>query len=116
MEFVEAPLFTRLLKNYLDDDGYHLLQLALAQNPGFGAVIQGLGGFRKARWRDEKRGKGKRGGLRFIYYHFEEQNLVWLLTIYDKSEMEDLNQDQKKLLRAAIEREKRARKTKRRTR
>jgi len=42
-------------------------------------------------------------------------NFVWLLTVYDKSEMEDLSQDQKKLLRTAIEREKRARKTKRRT-
>jgi hypothetical protein len=115
VEFVEAPLFTGLLKKYLDDDGYHLLQLALAQNPGFGAVIQGTGGFRKARWRDERRGKGKRGGLRVIYFHFEEENLVWLLTVYDKSEMEDLSQDQKKLLRTAIEREKRTRKTKRRT-
>jgi mRNA-degrading endonuclease RelE of RelBE toxin-antitoxin system len=115
VEFVEAPLFTRLLKNYLDDDGYHLLQLTLAQNPGFGAVIQGTGGFRKARWSDEKRGKGKRGGLRVIYYCFEKENLVWLLTIYDKSEMEDLSQHQKRLLRTAIEREKRARKTKRRT-
>ena len=91
------------------------MQLTLAQNPGFGAIIQGTGGFRKARWRDERRGKGKRGGLRIIYYHFEEENLVWLLTIYDKSEMEDLTQDQKKLLRTAIEREKRASKTKRRT-
>jgi mRNA-degrading endonuclease RelE of RelBE toxin-antitoxin system len=115
VEFVEAPLFTGLLKKYLDDDGYHLLQLALAQNPEFGAVIQGTGGFRKARWRDERRGKGKRGGLRVIYYHFEEENLVWLLTVYDKSEMEDLSQDQKRLLRTAIEREKQARKTKRRT-
>jgi len=115
VEFIEAPLFTGMLKNYLDDDAYHLLQLALAQKPDFGAVIPGTGGFRKARWRDERRGKGKRGGLRVIYYHFEEEGLVWLLTIYDKSEMEDLSQDEKKLLRTAIEREKRARKTKRRT-
>ncbi len=114
MEFIEAPLFTGLLKNYLDDDAYHLLQLALAQNPGLGTVIQSTGGFRKARWRDERRGKGKRGGLRVIYYHFKEEGLVWLLTIYDKSEMEDLSQDEKKLLRTAIEREKRARKMKRR--
>jgi hypothetical protein len=114
VEFIEAPLFTRLLKNYLNDDGYHLLQLALAQNPRVGAVIQGTGGFRKARWRAELRGKGKRGGLRVVYYHFEDESLVWLLTIYDKSEMEDLSQGQKKLLRTAVEREKQARKTKRR--
>ena len=115
MEFIEAPLFTGLLKKYLDDDGYRRLQLAMAKNPGLGAVIQGTGGFRKARWHDERRGKGKRSGLRIIYYHFEKESLVWLLTIYDKSEMEDLNKDQKKLLRTAIEAEKQARKAKRRT-
>ncbi len=115
MEFVEAPLFTGLLKSYLDDDGYHLLQLTLARNPKFGAVIQGTGGFRKARWRDERRGKGKRGGLRVIYYHFEKENVIWLLTMYGKGEIEDLSPNEKRLLRTAIEREKRARKTKRRT-
>jgi hypothetical protein len=115
VEFIEAPLFTRLIKKYLDDDGYRRLQLALAKNPVFGAVIQGTGGFRKARWHDEKRSKGKRGGLRIIYYHFEKESLLWFLTIYDKSEMEDLSKDQKKLLRTAIEEEKQARKTKRRT-
>ena len=38
------------------------------QNPEAGDVIEGTGGLRKIRYTDEKRGKGKRGGLRVIYY------------------------------------------------
>ena len=62
--FFETPLFTRLLPDYLDDDGYRRLQKALLENPGKGDVMAGTGGFRKLRWQDSRRGKGKRGGLR----------------------------------------------------
>ena len=67
--FFETPLFTRLLPDYLDDDGYRMLQEALLKNPEKGDVMPGTGGFRKLRWRDPRRGKGKRGGLRVIYYY-----------------------------------------------
>ncbi len=68
MEFIEAPLFTQLVPEYLGDDGYRKLQLHLARHPEAGAIIAGTGGFRKFRWADRRRGKGKRGGLRIIYY------------------------------------------------
>ena len=114
MEFIEAPLFTKLLKRYLDDDSYRLLQLALALDPEKGDLIPDTGGFRKIRWKDERRGEGKRGGLRVVYYHFQHDRQVWLLTLYGKGEMKDLSATEKRLLRAAIEQEKRARKTRRR--
>ena len=70
MEFIEAPAFTRYVAQYLDDDEYRLLQNRLAINPDLGDVMPGTGGFRKLRWADPRRGKGRRGGLRIIYYYF----------------------------------------------
>ena len=52
--FFETPLFTRLLPDYLDDEGYRGLQCVLLENPELGAVMSGTGGFRKLRWKDLK--------------------------------------------------------------
>lgn len=114
VEFVEAPLFTKLLPTYLTDDRYRELQLYLANNPEAGAVISGTGGFRKIRWGDRRRGKGKRGGLRIIYYYLLEDALIWLLTLYDKDEAADLSTKEKRLLKAAIDEELRQRERRRR--
>jgi hypothetical protein len=70
MEFIEASAFTRYVAQYLDDDEYRLLQNRLAINPDLGDVMPGTGGFRILRWADPRRGKGRRGGLRIIYYYF----------------------------------------------
>jgi hypothetical protein len=86
VEFVEAPVFTRLVAEYLDDDAYRELQSYLASNPKAGAVIQGTGGFRKVRWADRRRGQGRRGGLRLVYFHFEQDHQLWLLTLYGKGD------------------------------
>jgi len=64
VEFFEAPAFTRHLGTYLDDAGLLALQLSLIDHPEAGKVMPGTGGFRKLRWGDETRSKGKRGGLR----------------------------------------------------
>jgi len=85
MEFVEAPAFTRHIDRYLSDDQYRALQVSLAGNPGVGDLIPGTGGFRKLRWADPRRGKGRRGGLRIIYYHFPDDKIIWLMPIYDKN-------------------------------
>ena len=66
MEFVETPLFTRLVKKLLNDDEYRELQEVLIYRPDLGDVIQGTGGLRKIRWM--RKGRGKRGGVRVIYY------------------------------------------------
>lgn len=113
MEFIEAPAFTKHVSEYLVDDEFKELQKALRLNPEAGDVIQGTGGFRKMRWSDKRRGKGKRGGLRIIYFHFQEDEQVWLMTIYGKDEADDLTSEQKKMLKASIDEEKRIRLQKR---
>jgi hypothetical protein len=109
MEFIEAPAFTRYVSDYLADDEYRELQKALAANPELGDVMPGTGGFRKVRWRDPSRGKGRRGGLRIIYYYFSTERQIWLMTLYSKDEAPDLTPKQKRVLTSAIQAELRAR-------
>ena len=82
--FIETRLFSRLVREYLSDDEYRCLQLELLRNPDAGSVIRGSGGLRKIRW--AARGRGKSGGYRVIYFVRRPQALIWMLTIYPKSE------------------------------
>ena len=100
--FFETALFTRLLPAYLEDDEYQALQRFLMQRPERGDVIPHTGGFRKLRWRDRRRGKGSKGGLRIVYYVLAADRQIWLFTIYDKDEVENLTAQQCRLLRSAI--------------
>ena len=79
--FFETPLFSRLLPTYLKDKEYRELQLVLLENPQMGDVMPGTGGFRKMRWQDPRRGKGKRGGLRVIYYFLIADHQTWFFTL-----------------------------------
>ena len=109
MVFIEAPAFSRHVASYLTDDEYRRLQEALLANPEAGTVMPGTGGFRKMRWRDSRRGKGTRGGLRVVYYHFASEAQLWLMTVYDKDELTDLTAVEKRALRAALNAEREAR-------
>jgi hypothetical protein len=73
-------------------------------------MVPGAGGIRKLRWKDPRRGKGRRGGLRVIYYCFLSVQEIWLLTLYDKDEAADLTKDERDHLRRALEMERAARK------
>jgi hypothetical protein len=116
VEFIEAPTFTAIVAGYLEDDEYRALQLFLAGDPEAGDVMPGTGGFRKLRWADRRRGKGKRGGLRVIYYHLSADAQIWLMTLYDKDEMADLSAAEKRTLKAALEAERARRAARRRLR
>ena len=109
-QFVEAPAFMRFRDEYLDDDGFAELQRYLAKNPEAGDMVPGAGGIRKLRWKDSSRGKGRRGGLRVVYYCFLSEQEIWLLTLYGKNEAADLTKDQKDQLRRALEAERAERK------
>lgn len=107
--FVEMPAFIRHRSDYLDDEGLRALQNALLENPEAGDVIEGTGGLRKVRQADPRRGKGKRGGLRVIYYWWDNRRQFWLFTLYDKNEMDDLSAKEKKSLKEMLKRELEAR-------
>ena len=85
--FVELPAFARYRSDYLDDDAFLALQNLLMKQPEAGDPIQDTGGLRKLRFADIRRGKGKRGGLRVIYYWWVTGLQFWLFTLYDKDEI-----------------------------
>jgi mRNA-degrading endonuclease RelE of RelBE toxin-antitoxin system len=103
MLIVETSIFTRRLQALLDDEEYRLLQLHLAGQPEAGAVIKGTGGLRKVRWSVGAR--GKRGGVRLIYYWSKPLDRILMLLIYSKSERDDLTPGQLKILRRIVEAE-----------
>ncbi len=103
--FVELPAFERNRADYLDDTAFDGLQQVLMRNPEAGEVIEGTGGLRKLRFADARRGKGKRGGLRVIYYWWSAGMQFWLYTLYDKDEMADLTPRQRKALKAMLKME-----------
>jgi putative transcriptional regulator len=78
-------------------------------NPEAGDVIPGTSGLRKLRFADEKRSKGKRGGMRVIYYWWDTGSQFWLFTVFDKDEMSDLTASERKALKEMIKRELEAR-------
>ena len=86
--FVETKLFTELVGQYLSDDEYLEMQLSLVANPEAGDLVRGSGGLRKLRWRVA--GRGKRGGIRVIYYLRSQQGQMWMLTLYAKNEEENI--------------------------
>jgi hypothetical protein len=88
ISFVETKLFTRLVQEYLSDDEYSKLQEALLANPEVGPVIPGSGGVRKLRW--AVAGRGKRGGVRVIYFLRTRQGQIWMLTLYPKNVAENI--------------------------
>ncbi|MFO1281773.1 MAG: type II toxin-antitoxin system RelE/ParE family toxin [Burkholderiales bacterium] len=88
ISFVETKLFTRLVQEYLSDDEYFKLQQQLLTDPEAGAVIPGSGGVRKLRW--GVAGRGKRGGLRVIFFLRTRQGQIWMLTLYAKNEAESI--------------------------
>ena len=108
--FVELPAFERYRQEYLSDEAYRGLQNELLKAPEAGDVIMGTGGLRKIRHGDPQRGKGKRGGLRVIYFWWESQRQFWLFTLYDKSEMDDLSPKDRAALKAMLKQELESRK------
>ena len=103
MRFIETPVFTRAIVALLEEEAYRFLQLALLQRPEHGAVIPRSGGLRKMRW--SLKGRGKRSGLRVIYFWDEASETFYMLYAYSKNEQEDLTAAQLRLLSRVVREE-----------
>jgi mRNA-degrading endonuclease RelE of RelBE toxin-antitoxin system len=103
MLFIETPIFTKAIEDLMSDEDYVALQEALILNPELGDLIQGSSGLRKIRWGLE--GRGKRGGLRIIYYWKVRDDQILLLVVYRKNVKDNLTKEQIKKLKMLIEEE-----------
>jgi len=88
LSFIETRLFTKLVNEHLSDEEYARLQEVLIRDPETGDLIPGSGGVRKVRW--GVKGRGKRGGIRVIYYARTRQGQIWMLTLYAKNVAETI--------------------------
>ena len=93
MEIAETSIFTKEITRILTDDEYKEFQNFLVANPKKGDVIKGSGGLRKIRWKIKGR------GIRNIYYYHEEESLILMIFVYEKSKTEDLTPKQIETLR-----------------
>lgn len=96
MEFIETNVFTDRVTKLLDDDEYRQLQAELIARPKQGDVISGACGLRKLRW--GAGGRGKRGGIRVVYYHHESLGRIYLMYVYDKTKQGDLTRQHLRML------------------
>ena len=103
MLIIETAIFTKRVNERLNDEQYRLLQWILVRAPESGKIIPGSGGLRKLRWAGS--GRGKRGGIRLIYYWFPKQDRLLMLFLFAKNEQADLTMQQLKTLRLVVQRE-----------
>ena len=82
-EFIESPVFSAYVADYLDDDDYTALQTYLSEHPDAGDLVRGSGGVRKVRW--ARPGGGKSGGVRVCYYVRTRAGQILMLVIYAKN-------------------------------
>jgi mRNA-degrading endonuclease RelE of RelBE toxin-antitoxin system len=100
---IETPVFTRQVDRLLSTRSYRELQNYIVDDPRRGKVIPGTGGLRKLRWLGS--GRGKRGGVRIIYYWIVDHDRILMLLAYPKSDQDDLTPEQKRSLKRLVEEE-----------
>ena len=101
MEFRESRAFSKRVEDALSAEEYRALQLHLVARPNAGQVIPRTGGIRKLRWSVGRR--GKRGGVRVIYFWYVAEERIYLLTLYAKNEKDDLSAVEQRVLRGLVE-------------
>jgi hypothetical protein len=94
LTIIETSAFARRAEKLLSTEEHEELIFFLALHPESGDEIPGTGGVRKVRF--AARGKGKSGGVRAIYYYFDEENPLYAIFLYGKNEQANLTPKQKR--------------------
>lgn len=97
---VELPEYIRDANRLLDEESQDNVKQFLSKNPLAGEIIQGTGGVRKLRW--ARRGSGKRGGVRIIYYYYNDTIPLFLLNIFSKNEKANVSKEERNSLSKLI--------------
>jgi len=89
---IEHPMFQRQADALWTEDERLAFISFIALNPFAGDVIPGANGARKVRW--SAGGRGKRSGVRVIYFNFLEDGQIELFAIYSKTRQDNLSSSQ----------------------
>lgn len=89
---VELPEFLKRAEQLLSSSERAGIINYLAAHPASGDIMQGTSGLRKLRW--SAQGKGKKGGVRVIYYYHNSSVPLFLLTVFGKGEKTNLSKSE----------------------
>lgn len=98
---INSPVFTRIYdqliaEHKLSEQDFEAFEQELLKDPKKGKVIPRLEGLRKVRLKSTT--KGKRGGFRVDYLDFPDEEILYYVVIYPKSEKDDLSPNEEKIL------------------
>lgn len=102
MTVVETPSFLRDAASAFTEDDRLELVIFLASNPEAGALMAETGGIRKLRWATQ--GRGKRGGVRVIYYYHSDALPLFLLNVFSKNEKANLSKAERNEMKKLVPR------------
>ena len=88
MQVFSTRTYERAVRKLLGEEARREMEAAIVAAPDAAPVIRGTGGIRKLRWAGS--GRGKRGGIRTVYFYHVDPETVYLLTAYAKAAREDL--------------------------
>jgi hypothetical protein len=97
-----TPKFMQLAAKAMTAEKLQELIDWLVSNPEAGIVLAGAGGIRKIRWQTGKNNKGKSGGVRVLYYYDKNILVILLITLYRKSDQENIEVSEKMTLKKLL--------------
>ncbi|WP_420617299.1 addiction module toxin RelE [Candidatus Palauibacter sp.] len=97
----ETPIFSRQADKLFSKEERREVIDYLAENPLAGDEIPGTGGVRKMRFRAS--GRGKRGGVRVIYFFGGGGVPIYALLAYSKSDKTDLSPGERRTVAALVD-------------
>ena len=101
MNLYATRTYERVIRKLLSEDARSDMEAAVAAAPDAAPIIPGTGGIHKLRWRGS--GRGKRGGIRAIYFWHAGPEAIYMLTAYAKAERDDLTAADRKALSKLVE-------------
>jgi hypothetical protein len=110
MQIFATRTYERAIRKLIPEAARKEMEVAIVGDPRGAPVIPGTGGIRKLRWAGS--GRGKRGGIRTIYFYHAGPDAIYMLMAYAKADRDDLSPDDRKALSrlvAAIRKEERGR-------
>ena len=88
MQVFSTRAYERAIRKLLGQEARREMEESVVATPDAAPVIRGTGGIRKLRWAGS--GRGKRGGIRTVYFYHAGPEAIYFLTAYAKADREDL--------------------------
>ena len=96
MRIFTTRTYERAVRKLMSEVERQKMEAAIVADPGRAPLLRGTGGIRRFRWAGS--GRGKRGGIRTIFFHHAGPETIYMLTAFAKADREDLTPADRKTL------------------